>query len=106
MRRLCIVGAVLFASVGGAIADDAMPRVRGVFLSSPGPHTVVVPAEEISCEAQIAAYTAATCTRPCTTWAHAQPDFAYSYDACVANCPKRNFGFVFKEGRIEPCRTP
>jgi hypothetical protein len=106
MRTLCIVGAVLLAPISGAVADNVKPRVTGIFLSSPGAHAVVVPTEEISCEAQIAAFTAATCTRPCTTWAHAQPDFAYSYDACVANCPKRNFGLVFKEGRLEPCRTP
>jgi hypothetical protein len=108
MGRLCIAGAVLLATVGGAVADDAIGRfgVHGFFSGLPAPHPDAMPAEEISCEAQIAAYTAATCVRPCTTWAHAQPDFTYSYEACVANCPKRDFGFVYNNGRIEPCRMP
>jgi hypothetical protein len=28
------------------------------------------------------------CTRSCTTWAQAQPDFQYSFDVCFAKCPK------------------
>ena len=29
------------------------------------------------------------CAKPCTTWAKSQPDFQYSFDACVANCQKQ-----------------
>jgi len=28
------------------------------------------------------------CTKPCSTWAQSQPEFQYSFDACVANCRK------------------
>jgi hypothetical protein len=30
------------------------------------------------------------CTDSCTTWARAQPDFRYSFAACVANCREQH----------------
>ena len=30
-----------------------------------------------------------SCPRTCATWANSQPDFQYSYDACVATCRKQ-----------------
>jgi hypothetical protein len=28
------------------------------------------------------------CHKPCVTWARGQPDFRFSYDACIARCLK------------------
>jgi hypothetical protein len=55
-----------------------MPRVTGVFVSP------FAPAEAVSCEDRYQS----VCARPCATWAGAQPDFQYSYDVCVARCPR------------------
>jgi hypothetical protein len=55
-----------------------MPRTTGVFVSP------FAPAEAVSCEDRYQS----VCARPCATWAGAQPDFQYSYDICVAGCPR------------------
>jgi hypothetical protein len=32
--------------------------------------------------------TTGMCDKPCAMWAKWQPDFQFSYEACIANCPK------------------
>lgn len=55
-----------------------MPTMRELFMSP------YAPAEAVTCEQRYES----VCTRPCKTWAGAQPDFQYSYDICVAKCPQ------------------
>jgi hypothetical protein len=47
------------------VRDQAKLKVLGVFCGSPG-----------------------RCDKPCEKWAKWQPDFQFSYEACVANCRK------------------
>lgn len=70
----------------GAAADDA-PKPQGpppTIIGIPGLSQQLPDELESSCDE----VHVAMCTRPCKTWASSQPDFQYSYHACVANCPK------------------
>jgi hypothetical protein len=45
------------------------------------------PREPVVCE--VVQTAVSICTKPCT-WAKSQPDFQYSFNACVADCQKQN----------------
>jgi hypothetical protein len=76
--RASLIAIVTIIGTAGALADDraktGAPRVRGVF----GGEGAVVCEEPQTSPRR--------CTAPCTTWARAQPDFQYSFAACIANC--------------------
>jgi len=83
MSRL-IVAIIMVVTAGAAaqaetfVQSPLSPRMTGTFISP------FAPAEAVTCEQRFES----VCARPCTTWAGAQPDFQFSYDICVARCPK------------------
>lgn len=60
------------------VQSPLSPRMTGAYISP------FAPAEAVTCEERYQS----VCARPCTTWAGAQPDFEFSYDICVARCPR------------------
>jgi hypothetical protein len=77
--------AIIVAIIAGTAAhaerlvrSPLMPSGRSLFLSP------YAPAEAVTCEERYES----VCARPCKTWAGAQPDFEFSYDICVAKCPR------------------
>lgn len=83
MSRLVI--SIIIAIVAGTAAhaerlvqSPLIPNAHGLFFSP------YAPAEAVTCEERYES----VCARPCKTWAGAQPDFEFSYDICVAKCPR------------------
>ncbi len=82
-KSLLAVSLIAWSPMSAAQADRLVqsplsPRMTGVFISP------FAPVEAVTCEERFQS----VCARPCTTWAGAQPDFQFSYDICVAKCPR------------------
>ena len=62
-----LVPALAASEEGPATPSQVWPKVTGCFVRA-GPIPTPI------------------CHKPCVTWAQGQPDFQFSYDACVAKC--------------------